>query len=194
MLFVGLIILVIMTITGLSAMRGAALEERMAGNLKDKSDSLQAAEAALQAALTAIQKSPQGLRTAPFGNATISSGCRVIDADSASTCTLQGDIPEDWLDTKKPITSGAQYKEYANTRLGPPGATVDKGDGTEEETDAWAQPRITVQFRYAPADLTFDAQGEQRGISYYTVSAIATGPSGESRSILQTTIPTVYAW
>ena len=49
-LFVSLIILLIMTLLGISGMQTTVLEERMAGNFKDRSMSLQAGESALRAA------------------------------------------------------------------------------------------------------------------------------------------------
>lgn len=48
-LIVVLILLLIMTLLGLAVLRGTLLEERMAGNLYDRSLSFQAAEAALRA-------------------------------------------------------------------------------------------------------------------------------------------------
>jgi len=49
-LLVSLIILVVMTLLGLSAMRTSTMEERMAGNMRDSELAFQAAEAALRAA------------------------------------------------------------------------------------------------------------------------------------------------
>ncbi|HED34905.1 MAG TPA: hypothetical protein ENJ08_11970 [Gammaproteobacteria bacterium] len=47
-LVVGLIMLLVMTIIGLSAMRSTILEEKMAGNFRDSNIAFQAAEAALR--------------------------------------------------------------------------------------------------------------------------------------------------
>ncbi len=49
-LVVGLLILLVITIIGLSSMRSTLLEERMAGNLRDRARAFEAAEAALRAA------------------------------------------------------------------------------------------------------------------------------------------------
>ena len=49
-LVVVLILLLIVTLLGLASMRGALLEERMSGNLYDRSLSFQAAERALREA------------------------------------------------------------------------------------------------------------------------------------------------
>ncbi|MEJ2108265.1 MAG: PilX N-terminal domain-containing pilus assembly protein [Acidiferrobacteraceae bacterium] len=47
-LVIGLIILVVMTILGITAMQSTVVEEKMAGNFKDKDVAFRAAEAGLQ--------------------------------------------------------------------------------------------------------------------------------------------------
>ena len=47
-LVVALIMLLLLTIIGISSMRSTTLQERMAGNLRDESHALQAAEAAMR--------------------------------------------------------------------------------------------------------------------------------------------------
>ncbi|MDT8385073.1 MAG: PilX N-terminal domain-containing pilus assembly protein [Gammaproteobacteria bacterium] len=54
-LLVSLIILVVMTLLGLSGMRTSVMEEKMAGNMRDSELAFQAAEAALRAAESLIQ-------------------------------------------------------------------------------------------------------------------------------------------
>jgi type IV pilus assembly protein PilX len=49
-LLISLVILLILTLVGLSAMRNTAMEEKMAGNMRDKGLSFQAAEATLREA------------------------------------------------------------------------------------------------------------------------------------------------
>ncbi len=49
-LIMGLMFLVVLTLLGMAAMRGTILEERMAGNARDRDLAFQAAEAALRAA------------------------------------------------------------------------------------------------------------------------------------------------
>ena len=57
-LVVSLVLLVVVTLLGLSGMRTTALQERMSANLYDRSLALQAAESALLAAETAITLDP----------------------------------------------------------------------------------------------------------------------------------------
>jgi len=54
-LVIALVLLVLMTLVGLTAMRGVALEERMTGNTYDRSLSFQAAESALREAEALVQ-------------------------------------------------------------------------------------------------------------------------------------------
>lgn len=49
-LLVGLIMLLLMTVIGLAAMRGSGMQELMAGNMRDRNQAFQAAEAGLRAA------------------------------------------------------------------------------------------------------------------------------------------------
>lgn len=176
-LIVGLIILGVMTLLGLSAMRGTALEERMAGNFRDQHDALQAAEAALQAALTYIRSSSEPPRKAPYGSRTpMIKGCRVSDPDRVTACTMGADVHSDWLSGADTAPSGAPFSDYANTAF-----------GDDAEGSAWPQPRLIVVRRYVETPVQNNAS-KGLGVYYYTVSAIATGRSGKSRVVLQTTI------
>lgn len=49
-LFVSLILLIVLTLIGVTALRVSTMEERMAGNMRDRAIAFQAAEAALRAA------------------------------------------------------------------------------------------------------------------------------------------------
>lgn len=54
-LVVALIMLLLLTIIGISSMRSTTMQERMAGNLRDESHALQAAEAAMRQGEAAIK-------------------------------------------------------------------------------------------------------------------------------------------
>lgn len=67
-LFVSLVVLVVMTLVGLTAMQGTGLDERMAGNLRDRTLAFEAAEAALREAgelIDAPDFAPTRVATAP---------------------------------------------------------------------------------------------------------------------------------
>ena len=63
-LVVGLVLLVVITLVGVTAMRSTTLQEKMAGNLRDSNLSFQAAEAALRACETLMQIDYQAQVTA----------------------------------------------------------------------------------------------------------------------------------
>lgn len=66
-LFISLIVLIVMTIAGLAAMQGVGLDERMAGNLRDRTLAFEAAEAALREAEDVLDGA--GVGSAPAASA-----------------------------------------------------------------------------------------------------------------------------
>lgn len=66
-LFISLIVLIVMTIAGLAAMQGVGLDERMAGNLRDRTLAFEAAEAALREAEDVLDSA--GFGSAPAASA-----------------------------------------------------------------------------------------------------------------------------
>ncbi len=177
-LITGLLILAVMTILGLGSMRGTILQERMAGNLKEQASAFQAAEAALQAALTAIERSPSPPDLDAWGSGSLVDGCKVTDPDGADACSHMDAVLADWRASTTPVQGVPLASLDGSARLG------------GEETP---QPRVTVEERYV-APLDFEAASQGRGTYFYTVTALGTGPAGQSKTILQTTIPRVFAW
>ncbi len=177
-LVTGLLILAVMTILGLGSMRGTILQERMAGNLKEQASAFQAAEAALQAALTAIERSPARPGLNAWGSGSLVDGCKVTDPDGAEACSHMVAVLADWRASTTPVQGVPLASLDGSARLG--------GDETP-------QPRVTVEERYV-APLDFESAAQGRGIYFYTVTALGTGQAGQSKTILQTTIPKVFAW
>jgi Tfp pilus assembly protein PilX len=180
-LVTSLIILTIMTIIGVNAMRAIVLEERMAGNLKEQAGAFQAAEAGVQAALTAIEQRDQPPRPDQWGAGSLFESCGMTDADDARACTLLEDTLADWTAVTEP-TMGAALSSFGGTAL-------------TGVTDA-KQPRVVVESRYVGLgeEENFEVAVQRRGVNLYTVTALGTGPGGQSEIILQATIPKVYDW
>lgn len=180
-LVTSLIILTIMTVIGLNAMRSVVLEERMAGNLKEQTRAFQAAEAGVQAALTAIERSAQPPQTNAWGTASLVDACTLMDPDTDSSCTLLEDILADWKGAEAPAL-GVPLSSFGDTGL--------------KDLSADAQPRVVVESRYVGLgeEENFEVAVQRRGVHLYTVTALGTGPAGQSEVILQTTIPKVYDW
>ncbi len=184
-LITGLIVLAVMTILGISSMRGTLLEERMAGNLREHNSAFQAAEAGLQAALTYVE----GLDSPPLvdasGTEKVWPACLVAHADVDCSTTSDPD-PCCLLDQ----ALGNWERDTAPTA----GVRIDGfgGDGLGGIPDA-SQPRVIIEERYVPP-LDFEAAAQKRGVHYYTATAVGIGPAGQSRSVVQATIAKVFAW
>jgi Tfp pilus assembly protein PilX len=177
-LITGLLILVVMTILGLGSMRGTILQERMAGNLKEQASAFHASEAALQAALTLIEQSlsPPGLDA--WGGGSLVEACKVTDPDGADACSYMAEVLADWRSSTTPV-QGVPLASLGGSAL------LDVQDAR--------QPRVTVEERYV-APLEFESAAQGRGIYFYTVTALGTGQGGQSKTILQTTVPKVFDW
>jgi type IV pilus assembly protein PilX len=174
-LITGLLILTVMTILGLGSMRGTILQERMAGNLKEQASAFQSAEAALQAALTAIERSPTPPGLDAWGSGSLAEGCKVAESDGSAACTQMEALLADWRLSANPVQ-------------GVPLGSIGGGPFAEG-----VQPRVAVEERYV-APLDFESAAQGRGVYFYTVTALGTGQVGQSRTILQSTIPRVFAW
>ncbi|MDH5190310.1 MAG: PilX N-terminal domain-containing pilus assembly protein [Gammaproteobacteria bacterium] len=84
-LIVGLIMLLLMTILGVSSMSSSIMEEKMAGNTRDREIAFQAAEAALRAGEREIENS-NNIHTIVFYNAGTDDGNTAVNNDG-DTCT-----------------------------------------------------------------------------------------------------------
>ena len=186
-LIVGLIILIVMVVLGISGMRTSVLQERMAGNTKDTNSSFQAAEAGLQAALTYVAS----LRVAPalkskgaaitWSGNPIWSACEVQDTDAGGganfdPCTTLNTVIADW----------SLYPSATVPRLG--GQAMNSLSGaalTNVSMDN--QPHFVIESRYVPP-LDFEEAARRKGFHYYTVAAVGLDYSTNARTILQATI------
>lgn len=177
-LITGLLVLAVMTILGLGSMRGTILQERMAGNLKEQASAFQAAEAALQAALIAIERSPSPPAPDVWGSGSLAEACKVTDLDGADACIRLEVLLADWRSSQAPAQ-------------GVPLASL--GGSPLLEVQETLQPRLMVEERYVPP-LDFESAAQGRGVYFYTVTALGTGQVGHAKTILQTTIPKVFAW
>lgn len=131
-LIIGLILMLVMTMLGITAMQTTSLEERMAGNMRDRNLAVQAAEMALRAGedevLSGAVPSGNGvfdLATNPApdpGEGSNWSGTNVFDwtnnkaFDAAIMSGSQvahpkfTERPEFWIERRPPISAGASLE------------------------------------------------------------------------------------
>jgi type IV pilus assembly protein PilX len=180
-LIVGLVILLVITMLGITGQQHTVLQERMAGNMRQNDMALQAAEAALQVGLAYVEEQNPIDAT---GTNFVSTSCTVADTETASAdsddpCTRMGSVLADWED-KVPgeVSRGSSYADVAaKTEAGFGGAIP----------GVIAQPRVYIEIRSIRSE---DAEAAAKGVGthFYTVSAVGFGANDNARVILQSTI------
>ncbi|MGB5834886.1 MAG: pilus assembly protein [Thiohalocapsa sp.] len=182
-LVLGLVVLLVITVVGVTGMRTTVMQERMAGNMRQNNTALQAAEAALQAGLAYIE----GKASPPIANSSGSEhvwpACSVDEASAdldGGSCGNHGKVLANWRGDAASLTEGSTYQAVIG-ELGESGSFPGVA----------AQPRVYIEVRYvAPLDAEEAARGV--GVHYYTVTALGFGGSDKARAIVQSTVAKVY--
>jgi len=157
-LIVSLIILLVITMLGLTAIQNSSLQERMATAMVDRSIAFEAAEAALRDAQAWLD----GQTTRPTGG---TSGNPDVWAGGGALVTAIGADAEDWSASDWAAHSRAYSHTIAN---------------------ASAAPRYVIEeMQFVPDSL--DA-GSTVGIWYYRVTARGLGGSSNAEALLQASL------
>lgn len=160
---IAMILLLVLTIMGLSGMRTANLQEHFAGNLRDKTLSFGAAETALRFAEEWIQ----GQTSKPSSVSSCSSApCDLFESFSLEN-GYYADKAVSWWDA-----NGRDYDA--------PGTVADLAR-------IYTQPKFIIEeSSFSPDSLTTGV-GVPTGRTFYRVSALGQGGSMHTKSIIQTT-------
>ncbi|ESQ13028.1 MAG: hypothetical protein N838_16215 [Thiohalocapsa sp. PB-PSB1] len=179
-LVLGLVLLLVITLIGVSGLRTTVMQERMAGNLRQNNIALQATEAAIQAGLAYVESLPSVPIVSASGSNYLWPACTVSDAN-AGTCQDLEDIVDNWQQGDiTSINAGATYQDIIG-ELGESGNLP----------GVVAQPRIYIEVHYvAPLDAEHAAQG--KGVYYFTVTAVGFGASQKARAIVQSTVAKIF--
>lgn len=157
-----MIYMLVLSMLGISSMRGAAMEERMASNEWEHSRAFQAAESVIQDAGVWFLFQPDLIE--PSGDG--SSG--VWPTGTVANAVVDSSF--DWS------ANGVSYGD-------------DSGNSTALFGDLIAPPQYVIEEAgFEPADNDPDTLAKKTGVFYYTVSAVGYGRSAGSRSILQVTL------
>lgn len=161
-LVVSLVILLAMSLIGITAMQVTMLEERMSGNQRDRNLAFQAAESSLVDAVEWILN----LASAPVVNATGSNGV-----------WSQGEVgpaPDRSLFGEPGAAVPTGVIEYGAQTSAP------DLEGVADE------PRFVVEeFQFVADDLSAESLATRTGVIYYTVTALGYGGSPNARTMLQ---------
>lgn len=163
-LMIALVMLLVMSMLGLSSMRGTTLEERMAGNWRDQNLAFQAAEAALREGEVFINA--QRVHPIPCGDIT-NTGCGIYQFDGNSPATqfllsADNDEKQVWQD------AATSYSEAISG--------VDEKPFYLIEERVFLRDRLNVGF----------GEAEETGRQVYQITASATGQSVDGVRNLQT--------
>jgi type IV pilus assembly protein PilX len=157
-LVVALMMLLVMTILGVTAMQMSRMEERMAGNVRDVNIAFQGAEAGLrdgEDGLRALNVRPVPCVTAP---------CNVWRRDVIAVSMR--DQPLSWW-----VANGRQYGPSA----------------TKEVSDATRDPMYVVEeVGFVPDSLAI-GHGPPEGRNFYRVTSSGAGASDTSEAVLEST-------
>jgi len=169
-LVISLIMLLMMTLLGLSAMNTSLMEEKMAGNSRD-------VELAFQAAETALRDAEIWLADQVNEPADTSTGTnRVWSPDSLDPDT--GNAVSWWQEPQRnKVWWDASTAEYATTII-----------------NINSKPRNVIEYREFIPDTLLIGEGStsDEGMTYYQVTARGTGGSDQARVLIQTTTARRY--
>ncbi|MCK0506287.1 pilus assembly PilX family protein [Aromatoleum anaerobium] len=169
-LVISLIMLLLLTMLGVSGMRGTTLEERMAGNMRDQNLAFQAAEAALRAGEAAMARyaerpTPAGYPCADGAQCSVYSKIAPASLDLATVSHCWWTGGDSCADN-----NAIEYTPLADTDI--PWAT---------------NPRYVIEEYGSIKDTLRVGHGHTPGRDIYRVTARGTGQTDDAEARLQTT-------
>ena len=170
-LIVSLIFLLIMTLIGITAVRTTTLEEKMAGNMRDRNLAFQAAEAALRDAESAL--SPDNLTIRPFT-------CRTPPCQIWEKNYLNIDFSKPIQDTPSPPNGW----DWDNDRLADQ-YDYDLLDSSIDLQQVNKYPRYIIEELDFVADELGIGYGVVPGRLYYRIVARGTGGSDTAQVVTE---------
>ncbi len=192
-LVVGLVILLVVTMLGISGQQSTVLQERLAGNLRQNTMALQAAEAGLQVGLAYLEAQNLPLSATDAGSNHVWTSCTVDDAArmgedaaAADRCTRFDAVLANWRQDPAALTAGVAYADLVAALNG---LSSGPAGGAAAIPGVIAQPRIYIEARGEA--VSPDAQANAFGqliTHYYTVTSVGFGATAQARAIVQSTI------
>jgi type IV pilus assembly protein PilX len=159
-LIISLFILLIMTLVGITSMSTTSLEEKMAGNMRDKNIALQASEAALEDGegwLASLGSEPSDATTC---------GSPPCDVWALNILPSLADQSAIWWQSNA--------REYGTA-------------GTKDISDVNTDPYYVVEAQAYVRDNLDAGQNPPTGRNFYRVTARGTGGSDDAQAVLQST-------
>lgn len=188
-LLTGLIILMVMTVLGLSSVRSLVLNERAAGNVYDEYTAFQAAEAGVQAALSFLLDQRAPVVPTDNGASKVWPGCEVSHGEGGGKEGCEGEGGG----SHPCCVLAAMLDDWEDGSFDQGDALSDFGGAALSDVPSTDQPRVFIESRYIPP-LDVEAASRGAGVHFYTITAVGAGRKDSGLSVIQATIPKVYSW
>lgn len=171
-LVVGLIMLLLLTIIGLSAMQGTTLQEKMSGNMRDTTMAMQAADVALRYVEVGFLGEMNSLDIGKTFSA-CSGNCLIVDSEGSTAAATA--LTSNFTAWENEATTYGQFAHpVTGVTIAPPaGSTI---------TTA---PQLLVEYVYFSPDDINEGSGTKAGIDFYRVTAVASGGTTNSQATAQ---------
>jgi len=177
-LIISLVLLLVMTLLGLTSMQSTSLEERMAGNERHANVAFQAAEAALRGAEDWLD----GQNLQPTAKSDGSSGVWTLDSPEA-VASLASSVDPWWKEWRLSDWSSNGIA-YANTNS----LVFAKDQSNADITLDNVPPRYVIEeVEVVKDNLLVGTQGDFSGRSFYQVTSRGTDKSGRMQILLRST-------
>jgi Tfp pilus assembly protein PilX len=195
-LIVGLVILLVVTMIGISGQQTTVLQERLAGNMRQSTIALQAAEAGLQVGLTYIEQQDFPITATAAGADYVWTSCSVADAEAPGNaaggehaCDRLESVLGSWRKVPSQLEAGETYEGVAYADLAGLLDNAPGGNTAVAIPGVVAQPRIYIEARKEPISPDTQANSFGRLVTYYyTVTSVGFGGNEQARAVLQSTI------
>ncbi len=180
-LIIALVILIVLTILGVSSMQVATMEEIMAGNMKDCNQGFQAAEASIRDATEWISTRT----TRPVADLTASSNIYSKDAYTLGDAVTPATNLFDW--DRNAIRYGAlDSTAVAITPVVGTCAPGTKPPSTSPLADLYSLPcSVIEEHSFIPDDLDPDTAAKGVGRYYYRITTQGFGGTDKSHPVLE---------
>jgi len=185
-LIIGMVMMLLLTIIGLSAMQGTVMQEQMAGNLRDKELAFQAAEETLRHVESWLAKQDKRPETNSFPCAN-QNGCVVYKADSGNKGPVACLLNREFLNNKHKDCKG-----WLNNSL----QVADLGGGYTSISGLAAEPRFVIEYLGVNEETVvvgkLDSESGQLLLDEYQITVRSVGGSNQSEVILQSVFAKRY--
>lgn len=179
-LIVALVLLVVMTVLGVSSMQSSMMEEIMAGNIKDCNQGFQAAEAGIRDATEWLSTR----RTKPEASLSAANNVYSKDAytlgDEVTPATLKYDWDNNAIQFGKLDSSIETLSNHIGT------CSTSKTTSTGPLSNLYAPPcSVIEEHSFVPDDLDPDTRAKGIGRYYYRITTRGFGGTDKSQPRLE---------